>query len=96
MLHQQGDLTLLQDKSEQSSIFLGSIRYRMIQPSVVTGAGNSKESTHHLYAELVPMRLYELIRTPSFAWELVRRHGAALQPQAQMLDLVQGRLVTPT
>lgn len=59
----------------------------MIQPGVLTGTGNSNESTHHLDAEPIPTRLNEPILSPGFAWSLVRRHGAGLQPQAQMLDL---------
>jgi hypothetical protein len=63
------------DNLEKSCIFLGSIRYRILEPCIITGAGNAEKLAHHLDTELVSMRIDEPIGKPGFAWDLLRRHG---------------------
>jgi hypothetical protein len=67
----------------------------MVEPYVVTGTGNAEKPAHHLNAELVPMRLNELVRLPRLALGLVHGHGDHLLQQDQMLVLVHEKLVTP-
>lgn len=38
-------------------------------------ASNSEQTTHHLDAESVSMRIDKLISSPSLAGDFVRRHG---------------------
>ncbi len=61
----------------------------------VASVGNTEKSAHRLDAELIPMRINELVRLPRFALELMRRHGVRVQLRTQMFALIQEKLVTP-
>lgn len=63
----------------------------MITPGVVAGTSNTDESTHHLSAELIPVRLNELMSLLHPAC-LLRRHDAGLPLIAPMLDTVHKML----
>ena len=61
-------------QSEQSCVFLGAVRDRTLQPSVVTGSSDAQEPTHRNDAKPVSIRLDEGIGFPRLALSLAG-HG---------------------
>ena len=62
-------------QSKQLGIFLGSIRSRIFTSSVATDPSSTEQTTHRLDAELISMRIDELVSSPAFAGDLASRHA---------------------
>src|SRR5208337_1993364 len=56
------------DQSKQSCVFLISIRYRLLHPSVVATAADAKNATHLFHAVLMLVRFDEFVMTADSSW----------------------------
>jgi hypothetical protein len=75
------------DQSKQSRVLLSSIGDGMLPPCVVACSGHTEQSTHPLDAELVPMRIYELVSSSGLAGALPADIAVSLGYSGQKLAL---------